>query len=215
MTRNEQIEEVVRQEIPDFAIVKKSQSKLMQNINKVAKIFNPRFMSGYTTTLYPKIYIPDDRAEDPDFWKVVAHELVHLVRAKKMGLLHTLSYGFPQILAPLGLLSIGAIWLGPWMLLNLIWLICLAPLPAYFRMREEMDAYAMSIACNYWRYGGIQQAQILWIADHFTSPDYYFMWPFEENVESRLEDIAADIESGHYDDLYPYNKIREVLKDPT
>lgn len=213
MTLNEKLSQAVKDDIPGFEIVAKGDSDKMKSLNKVLGILNPNFMEGYSTTLYPIIYSPQWRVESDTLWKTIAHEWVHLDAAKRLSpLLHSFLYGFPQTLAPLALLAIGAVWGSPWLLLNLAWLLCLAPIPAYFRMKEEMHAYAMNMACNAWRYGTVKDAQIDELADQFTNANYYFMWPFRGNAQSRLDDIAEAVILGKYDDIHPFDQVKAIIK---
>jgi len=91
-------------------------------------------------------------------------------------------------------------------------LLLAAPIPAYFRMKEELDGYTMSMAVNWWRTGFISATYIAWVAEQFTGPGYYFMWPFKRNIKNRLNKRAAHIKIGIYDDLYPYNKVKSLIK---
>lgn len=213
MSRFQQIDDAIKADIKGYELVLKHESKLMAFINIFVKIFNERFMDHYTVTFAPKIYVPEKHVRSDMFWKTLAHEWVHLVTARNnTTLINSFFYGLPQILAPLALVSLGAIWGSPWFLLNLLWLLCLAPIPAYFRMKEEMEAYAMSMACNYWRYGSITNTQIEWIAKHFTGPDYYFMWPFEGNVRDRLDTLAHKVQNGEFDNKHPFDKVKKIIE---
>lgn len=213
MTLDEAIDAAIKADIPKYKLIYKRDSSFMKLLDKFVKIFNGEFMTRYTTTIYPNIYAPEKRARSVTFWKTKAHEWVHLVKAKKYtSFINSCFYMFPQSLAPLALVSVGAIWGSMWFLLNFGWLLCLAPIPAYFRMKEEMEAYAMSMACNYWRYGSIQQSQMEWLEDHFTSGDYYFMWPFKKNVEKRLETLAAEVISGSFDKKHPFDKVKAIIE---
>lgn len=214
MTLDEELDAAIAADIPGYEVVIKQNSKYMKTINVFAKLFNAAFMSRYTTTLYPKIYAPEQRVRSDTFWKTKAHEWVHLVKAKKhTSLINSIFYGFPQTLAPLALLSLGAVWGSSWFLLNLLWLVFLAPIPAYFRMKEELEAYAMSMACNYWRYGSITNAQRVWIAEHFMSSDYYYMWPFEGDIHERVDAVSQKVILGDYDNKHPFDKVKRIIEE--
>lgn len=209
------LEALVRAEIPDYERLIKEESGLMKFLNFFAQIFNDRFMTGYITTSYPKVYFPRAKMLNTRLvWKVTAHEWIHLREAKRMTVvLHSFLYGLPQWLTLLALLSLLAIWLGPWWLLNLCWLLCLAPLPAYFRAREERTAYVTNMAVNYWRYGSIHQATKDHLAKQFYSSFYYFMWPFKSQAIRWIEEDAQKIMAGGFDNETPYKEIRELIEE--
>jgi hypothetical protein len=102
-----------------------------------------------------------------------------------------------------GLLCIVfAIWKTQW---DAFWLagafICLSPLlnwcgAAWARALGEFRGYTISMAMNYWKRGSILPDTITWIADHFTSGDYYWMLPWKKYVMWRLKRNAERIVNG-------------------
>lgn len=198
----------------NYRLEVKQDSKLMKFLNFFVRIFNKRFMDGYITTFYPKVYFPADRLDyTRGVWKILTHEAVHLLRAKKQTpVLHGFLYGLPQWLALLALLSLVAIWASNWWLLCLLFLLCAAPLPAYFRYKEEMVAYRMSMFNNYVLHGSILDYQIDHIAGQFFKSNYYWMWAFKKAIYKRLQKEREDIMSGKYDTVYPYSKVKEIIE---
>ena len=190
------------QKIPGFEMCIKSESRYLRLLNMVVKWFNPRFMTDYVTTIYPNVYFPEYNNED---WKVLTHEFVHLTHAKKSKILFNLKYLFPQNLALLSLLSVFNTY-------HLLWLFFLAPLPAYFRMKEELDGYTMSMAINYWRYGSIKQEQIDWVRHQFLSSAYYFMWPFKKYITKKVTERAALIAAGHYTNKPIFKEVNRLIR---
>ena len=219
MTRDDiildQIEAWLRADVnEDLKLRVKEESKFMKFLNFFVQIFNKRFMTGYITTLGSSVYFPGDRfLYARGVWKVLTHEGYHLWSAKKKTMIgHGLLYALPQWLALLTLLSLLAIPFSGWWLLNLLWLLCLAPLPAYFRMREEMEAYVMSMCNNWWLHGSIRDDQVDHIAGKFLKGDYYWMWPFKKAIYKRLKKERLAIINGEYDNVYPYSRVREIIQ---
>lgn len=211
----ERMEEILQFDIPGYKRAVKEDSTRMKILNFFVKPFNDKFMKRFTTTWYPGVYAPRRIYENARFmWKILAHEWVHLLRAKKQTtLIHSALYGVPQILAALALLSLGAIWGSNWWLLNLLWLLMLAPLPAYFRAEEEYSGYTMSMAINYWRYGSVLPMTVEHLARNFYGPFYYFMWPFKKAVLRRFYEEAENIANGKYDDIRPYKDMKELIEE--
>jgi hypothetical protein len=114
--------------------------------------------------------------------------------------LFSIGYLFPQVLAPLALLSILAWPLSNLWLLNLLWLVCAAPLPAPFRAMWEAEAYAVSYLMSFWVLGeelplpaltaeqvdsgmNVSRHHVLERAlGNFTGWSYYRMWPWRRGV---------------------------------
>lgn len=219
MTRDEiilsQIETWIALEInEDFKLKVKEESSLMRFLNFFLKRINKNFMSGYVTTIGSTVYFPAHRFLDPKgMWPTLAHEAYHVWRGKKLTfLLHAFLYLFPLTLIPLILLSLLAIWFSNFWLLNLLWLLCAAPLPAYFRMKEEMEAYIMTMACHWWYGRSISDGLIAHIASKFLKSDYYWMYPFKKAIYKHLERERALIQEGKYDNVFPYSRVREIIQ---
>ena len=211
----DQLEEYIREFVPDYERKVKEESGLMKFLNFFARIFNDRFMDGYITTIYPKVYWPRGSERDANgvFW-TTAHEAVHLLSAKnKTPFVHTFLYGFPQWLTLLAFLSLGAIWGGKLWLLNLLWLLCLAPLPAPFRTAEEKLAYTMSMAVYYWRWGNVPDAYVERLATQFYTAKYYFMWPFKKSIIKALHKEKDKIAEGKFDNDPLFARVKAILKE--
>lgn len=119
----------------------------------------------------------------------------------------------------LGMLGL-AIWLTTWWAILLgCAVICILPLPAWWRTRIELRGYAMNVAVNYWRYGSVHQSTIDWIVASFTGPNYYFMWPFESQVRRDFADVVDRLELGTLttinvfgESCRPYKLVYDLLK---
>jgi len=227
----------------------KDESKFMWLIDRViARLFNPTFMTRFTTTIGSTIYFTSEASvllNQLPRAKTMAHEFVHAYDKKKHGLIkYDLAYLFPQILAVpalphllpgllLGALMPGMIsaWvtiglatltttllgfflLGPWTLILLAFLVFAAPIPAYWRMKWEVRGYTMSMAMNYWKHGSIMPSTIEWMATHFTSMNYYAMWPFKKSMIKRLNQAADDIRSGKVLEDPIFRQVHNAMKGP-
>lgn len=221
---NQQIYEALTAEaktqFPGFEVRAKEDSLLMKILAKLL-FFNKRFMSDYTTTVGYKIYAPKDTREFPLFWKVVAHEYVHMhdrKHAPARWLTYGLWYMAPQIFAVLGL--VGAVvalatWNPVW-LWSLLALLLAAPIPSPGRTHYEMRGYTMSMAVNYWRYGSVRDYQREHVLEKFTGPDYYWMWPFKGSMKKKIDNAVAMLESGRIfqrKGAQPFIEVHGLLRD--
>lgn len=188
MTRSERWDRLltaVGKDIPGFRIAYKDESKFQRFLNSIS-FFND-YMSG-NTTLYPVIYFENRKmvyANHPV--ETLEHEWVHLKDAKTFfGLLpfmpswvnsklFYLSYLFPQILA-VGVLLIP---LFPAFFLCAFFFL---PLPAPFRMWAEIRAYRRSLELSTHK-----KSSIINYTKHFTSQEYFFMWPFKNQIIRLLQ----------------------------
>lgn len=187
------LERYVQASIPGFAVEEKQRSLWMRVLSRLL-FFNPDFMSRYTTTLYPKIYVPSlDRWKVNNFFSIItlAHEYVHLRDRQRLSLLFNVLYLSPQVFAVLALLYP----VSPWFLL---FLLCLLPIPSLGRAWAEFRGYRMSMAMKYWLTG--EQYNIPFIVYQFTSSNYYWMFPFGSIIEELFEREYQKIKK---DDLAP------------
>ena len=109
MTRFEKFETSLAEKLPGFEVKFKDESTLMKIIDKIL-FFNKTFMTGFITTIGSTVYWPSrERLEQSGLGALstLAHEYRHAKDAKKItGVLFSLLYLLPQILAAPGLLSI-------------------------------------------------------------------------------------------------------------
>jgi hypothetical protein len=169
----------------------KDESLFMKILGKIL-FFNPRFMTNYTTTIGNTVYFANRKwlAENEDSAAhVLAHELIHIKDSEEVGfLLFSYTYLFPQVLA---LLSLFAIFSSLWWLLCLLFL---APVPSPIRTYWELRGYAITDATCYRSTGRF--TDIDWMAGQFTSGSYFFMWPFADDIRSRIEANRQLIKQG-------------------
>jgi len=192
------LEEHIQEKIPGFEVVEKSESLWMKILSKVL-FFTPDFMTRFTTTFYPKVYIPSRaRWEANNFFSIItaAHEYVHLSDRKRLSYLFNFLYTSPQVLAVFALLSPINLWF-------LLFLLCLLPIPSPGRAWAELRGYRMSMAVYYWLSG--ERYSVEFMIHQFISSNYYWMFPFRSILKKAFnreyEKIVAD-------DLAP--ELREV-----
>ena len=177
------------------------------------KLWNPRFLSDYITTIGNTIYVPDVTLS----WVDLAHEYVHIHQYNTRGAIkYTLQYLFPQVLAIFSLLAILAIF-NLWFLLFLIFLLFLAPWPAPWREDIELRAYASNVAyatendldeeCRFVN-GFIDR-----IANEFTGLSYYKMSWNRNKVLRILNDYKNFTKSGFLWAQEPYTTIRKSMNE--
>ena len=124
-----------------YTEVRKRSSVFMWILAVILYPFNQRFMSNYTTTIFGRIYWPDN-TDPAEQWRTLWHECMHRKQAIAVGEpWFSLSYLFPL---PLAVLALGAFW-SPWWLLALGFL---GPLPAPWRVLWEREAYTVTAVCD-------------------------------------------------------------------
>jgi hypothetical protein len=188
--------DTVGNEYGAVVIKPKSSSWLMKAIGwlfGVTKI-SPEFMTRYITTIGNTVYFPDDMLNNPDsesMLRIVVHETIHVADSKRFsGPVFSFLYLFPQSLALLSLLSLLAVWkIG--FLWCLLFLLCLAPIPAPFRYWFELRAYRTQILfCR--KHDKLTDEQMVpvyeWIEKQLCTNLYYWTWPFPKTVRKHLMD---------------------------
>lgn len=204
-----------RERVPGFEIRFKDESRYMKFLNFFARLFNPRFMTDYITTMGAKVYFPTHEQlikNSGSYAGVLAHELIHMQERGEQGdVVYFLRYAFPQILAALSLLSILAIW-NLWFLLCLLFLLALAPLPAPGRRDIELNGYEMSLSFSYWKYGSITEEDIDWYAKQFSGPAYYFMWPWHKAIVREFKMRAIKIRTGDNLQKPMFREVHDIVK---
>jgi len=166
-------------EFPDFEIISKNDSKLMKIIDIALKIITfgqmKMFMTRFITTMGNKVYVPSDWDQYPIMSKasILRHERIHMRQAKKYG---RFIFSVLYLLAPF---PVGI---------------------AYFRKKFEQEAYEESLKTIYeWRGLKVLESPELKerTLSHFTSAEYFWMWPFRKNLESWYDGAVAKIKSGN------------------
>lgn len=169
----------------------KNESVLMRILGKIL-FFNSKFMTNYVTTIGSTVYFPSRESVSKDRTSaatVLAHELVHIADSREVSsFIFSYTYLFPQVIALLSILSFftSKLWL-----LSLLFLL---PIPSPTRAYWELRGYAMTDAVSY----KISKKffEIDFISKQFVSSSYYFMWPFKQDIEHRIELNRLLIASG-------------------
>jgi len=164
-------------EFPEFAIKLKAQSRLMKACDLGLKLITfwrmSRFMTDFFTTIGYTLYVPQARWDEMDAASkacLLRHERVHMRQLKKYGFLYNIMYLF---------LPVPIIW-------------------AYYRMKLEREAYAESIRAWYEYYGlsYVQHSKTRrGVINHFTSAEYFWMWPWRRRHERWYDDLVASLHS--------------------
>lgn len=171
----------------------KNSSKLMRFIGwffGITKI-SPEFMTRYITIIGDTVYFPNEKLNNPDaenMLRIMVHESVHLYDSKRLsGPLFKFLYLFPQSLGLLALLSFLAFWkIG--FLWCLLFLLCLAPIPAPFRYWFELRAYRTQLIFASKIDRNTDLVPIYeWIEKQMTTSLYYWTWPFKSMIRKNLE----------------------------
>ena len=168
----------IKSEFSDFEIVEKEKSVLMKFIDAALKIITfgqmKFFMTNFITTIGNKVYVPGswEDATATSKAEIIRHERVHMRQAKKYGRF----------------------------LFSVLYL--LVPLPsglAYFRKKFEQEAYEESLRALYEYHGekaftpALKERMIA----HFTTAQYFWMWPFRKSVEAWYDEAVKKILSGN------------------
>lgn len=184
---------------PDVQMKYKNESLLMKIIGKLL-FFNPVFMTGYTTTLGSTIYFPSEaflKYKPVTGAVIFMHELMHVKDAKQISKpLFTFLYASPQILV----LFCLALFFCSWKLALLLTLLCLAPIPSYFRMHFEKRAYITSLyvingLSKRFNFNPDLENNKNFYINQFKGPYYYYMWPFS-NLEKDFSEAIIKIQAG-------------------
>lgn len=111
-------------------------------------IWNKDFMQRYLVAGFGTVYVPRKFWATQGGWQGLAHEFVHHRDHQRTGKVWAvLEYGFPQIIAVLGLLGfLGLAYWPLWFLFLLVPLFLIPIFPAMGRIERELRAYAMSLA---------------------------------------------------------------------
>lgn len=192
-----------------FDVKYKDQSWFMKFLNFFVQIFNKDFMTMYISTIGNTIYFPSEeyiKEHEDEAMLVLAHEIVHVAQGEKYGgFLFSLMYLFPQCLAALSLLAILAVFWTPF-LFCLLFLLFLAPIPAPWRTKFEVEGYTMSLFMAYvmMRHLGFMPSTIekelavqaiRMDLKNFQSASYWFMWPFglEKEFGKKIKDSRKGV----------------------
>lgn len=175
----------------DLKIAYKNESTLMWILGKIL-FFNSKFMTNYITTIGSTVYFPSRESVAKDRMSaatVLAHELVHITDSREVSsFIFSYTYLFPQVISLLSVLALFS---------TKLWLLCLLfllPIPSPTRAYWELRGYAMTDAVTY----KISKSffEMEFISRQFVTSSYYFMWPFKQDIEHRIELNRSLISAG-------------------
>ncbi len=177
--------------------VKYKDTSLFMKFLSLILFFNKDFMKSFTTTIGTTIYYPSEEfVKNSPITSLITllHELVHIIDYNKNKLLFTLLYLFPQVLAIFALPLFFISWK-----FSALFLLFLLPLPAYFRMKYERKAYAVSLYVikqlslkkNF--KVELEKQKDNYIS-YFKKSDYYYMWMFK-TIDSDFNEYLLKIEN--------------------
>ena len=177
--------------------VKYKDTSFLMKLLSLILFFNKDFMKSFTTTIGTTIYYPSEEfVKNSPITSLITllHELVHIIDYNKNKLLFTLLYLFPQILAIFALPLFFISWK-----FSAFFLLFLLPLPAYFRMKYERKAYAVSLYVikqlslkkNF--KVELEKQKDNYIS-YFKKSDYYYMWIFK-TIDSDFNEYLLKIEN--------------------
>jgi len=161
-------------EFSGFYIEKKSDSTLMKFIDLFLKIITlgqmKYFMTDFITTIGTTVYTPSnwDICSAGSKMAIIRHERIHMRQAAKWGKI----------------------------IFSLLYIFC--PLPgglSFFRKKFEQEAYEESLRSYLEYYGpsaftpGLREQ----IIKHFTTSEYFWMWPWRSSIEKWYDKIISDL----------------------
>ena len=232
--RFRKFEASLAKKLPGFKVDFKDESILMKLIGMIL-FFNKAFMTGFITTVGYTVYWPNKESLEKrgdNAMSTLAHEYRHAKDAKKVTRpLFGFLYLLPQLLAAPGLLSMlimipllifSVISWSWWMLPLMLTALFVAPLPAYFRMKYEVNGYKMSLFMfnELLKEVGFKPSarkdKLIISAENkdnnFTGPNYYYMWPF--GVEKQLLNAVDKIISEEMvNENEIYQEVLDALKE--
>ncbi|MEM7657914.1 MAG: hypothetical protein AAF399_17445 [Bacteroidota bacterium] len=207
MTSFEHLQQELQQLAP-FRIKYKDEAWEMQLLNVLVFWFCPTFLTRYTTVIGSTIYFPSRsyiRLHPESAMRTLAHEVVHLMDAERYSFLgFSLAYLFPQVLV-LGVFSFP--WLGWWAMGFVLFAL---PMPAPFRFYFESRAYALDLLTGKREN---RRATLLQATQHFSSWDYYHMYPFPDQVMQTIQYWAEKAERGEDPDLLKVLLVYELVAE--
>ena len=170
---------------PKFQVKYKDQSTLMKIVGTLL-FFNKGFMTHFITTIGNTVYAPSEKFvndNQQDFNSILIHECTHMYDNKRLGLLFTLGYLFPQVFAVLALLLLVV----SWKIALPLFLLSLLPWPAYWRAHFEQRAYYVGMYARYKLFNSDPIGDANHYAHYFKDSSYYYMWPFGKDEEFNQE----------------------------
>ena len=170
----------IQQHLPGFAICYKDESRLQRLIGWFLWPINRVYMTRYTTVMFGKVYFPSRKIVESwskdSVYRILRHEFVHLMDAKRFPLWFEFSYLF---LFP-------AFWT--------------------FRAFWEMRGYTQDLILEYEDLGYISKATLQFIHQRFIGSEYGWMWGTRGSAWRWLQKVKVQVEAGELTGPYPYTE---------
>lgn len=197
---------VMFEQLPGFDIRWKDQgpgSALQKAIGLLLRPSSPGYLTDHASSWFGRVYFPSITwvIEDPErAWRVLAREFVRLHDQKLHPWWFRISYLFPQILAPLALISLGA---GAWAPLGaaLGFLAFLLPLPSPWRRQWELRAHEATVAACYWT--GAEGYSVMEACSQAIASGYYGAETEPSRVYRDLDQLLVALLAGARPALTP------------
>lgn len=191
---------------PDTKIKFKNESLFMKLLSFLL-FFNPKFYTNYITTIGDTIYFPSKESLYKNEDSSIYTFLHEVVHINDYH--NNKLFKFNYLFPQILFLPCLLLLLLSWK----IWLVSfifLLPLPAYFRARYELKAYLAGLYVKSKLFYVDYNDEVEKIYKHFNSGDYYFMYPFN-SLREELKNSAALIKDNEYDfDLR--NKFDDIIR---
>ena len=207
----------IRSSVPDFSVKWKDSSRA-QRVLGTSMFFNRKYMTGYVTTFYPRVYFPSEKSYEKNpasSFIVLAHERVHLMDAALYKWWFRLSYLLPQILVLPALLASLLCLVVKYYAFSLVFfglgVVAALPWASPFRVQWEKRGYAMTMAANYWLYGSIPDKMKQEIRSNFLGWSYYKMSRDPADIDAWIAKTVADIEGGRICTDPVYDEVHRFL----
>lgn len=168
---------LTREEFPDFRVEWKKDSTLMHVIDFLLRVITlnrmKTYMTSFITTVGTTVYVPAEWGKYAGYTQagIIRHERVHMRQRRAMGTL----------------------------IFSLVYLF--VPVPAVFaigRRTLEMEAYHETLVAlaEYYGANAIKTQSLRdRMIQHFTGPEYFWMWPFRSRIERWYDGVVAGIET--------------------
>ncbi len=163
-------------ETPQYFVKIKVENRFQCLMNKVARVFNKRYNSHYTTTFYPGIYVPHSfkRWRPSRIVELFDHERIHLLQYQRVG--GTVPFLFLYNLVPFPALI------------------------AYFRYKWEKEAYERTIVHLYHWKGETYLRSKYFIEEvmipRLNGPEYGFTWFNKDAIRKWISETVDKVVNG-------------------
>ena len=156
----------LRREFGTYRLVPKERSPLMRLLYRLLlmPLWCPDFISGYTTVLITRVYMPEDLIGTTAGWRSLRHERVHMRDCVRSGVV---PFAVSYLLLLPTVLTLRSVW--------------------------EMRGYAETMRVELESTGVVSDETLRHIERQFTGPAYLWMCPFPGLVRRWLERVRRRV----------------------